>query len=67
MVQFKEHVPSKSVASMVSSIAAYGLVNPTSNDRSFEIVVFRPSKLPKLQQQLTKWDEHGFLEWSQEA
>jgi hypothetical protein len=52
---------------MVSGIAAYGLFNPGTDDRSFEIVVFRPSKLPKLQQQLTIWDEHGFLEWSQEA
>lgn len=49
---------------MVSGIAAYGLFG--TDDRSFEIVVFRPSKLPKLQQQLTIWDEHGFLEWSQE-
>jgi hypothetical protein len=52
---------------MVSGIAAYGLFNPGTDDQSFEIVVFRPSKLPKLQQQLTIWDEHGFLEWSQEA
>jgi len=46
---------------MVSGIAAYGLFNPGTDDRSFEIVVFRLSKLPKLQH------EHGFLEWSQEA
>jgi hypothetical protein len=64
-ITFGLHVDPSNLQSMVSSIAAYGNVYESENQRSFRVEVFRPSKLPGLQQRLIEWDRYGFLKWAE--
>jgi hypothetical protein len=64
-VVFAEHMSSKRVRDMVSSIAAYGNVLDGGTPREFIVDVFRPSKLPELKKQLLSWERYGFLTWTE--
>jgi hypothetical protein len=66
-VEFGEHISADRVASMVSSMAAYGNVFDGHSQRAFVVEVFRRSKLPGLQRQLLSWENHGFLRWSEDT
>lgn len=66
-VEFAEHVPEDSKASMVSGLAAYGNVTQGSSARHFTVVIFRRSRLLKLREQLTSWERYGFLHWSEQT
>jgi hypothetical protein len=66
-VRFSEHIPVKEMDGMVSSIAAYGHVYPGETERDHIVEIFRPSKLPGLEHQLTQWDVHGFVRWSRRS
>ena len=63
-MEFGQHVPRDSLASMVTGIAVYGNVIESASGRQFEVMVFRPSNLPELKRELTKWELYGFLRWS---
>ena len=63
-VKFGDHIPLEAVAGMASCIAAYGNVFPRASNREYSVDVFRMSKLPKLRDQLVKWERYGFLRWS---
>jgi hypothetical protein len=63
VVTFNEHVASNRVASMTSSIAAYGNVLQGSSEREFVVEVFRVSKEPSLRERLAQWEAHGYLRW----
>jgi len=62
-VCFGAHVPTGSVGGMMTGIAAYGNLKEGSTERECVVEVFRVSKLPKLKDQLTKWETFGFLRW----
>jgi hypothetical protein len=62
-VTFNEYMSPRGIASMTSSIAAYGNVFPGSSNRQFIVEIFRASKAPHLNAQLTKWEQYGFLSW----
>jgi hypothetical protein len=63
VVTFNEHVSSNQVASMASSIAAYGNVLPGSSEREFVVEVFRATNAPSLRERLAQWEVHGLLRW----
>lgn len=65
LVKFAEHLPLDKVAGMVSGIAAYGNVEQSEDARTFVVNIFRPSKLQGLKDQLTSWEQYGFLRWSE--
>ena len=54
VVTFNEHVSSNQVASMASSLAAYGNVLPGSSDRESVVEVFRAAKGASLRERLAQ-------------
>ena len=60
-VSFATHIPEAQVASLISSIAAYGNVLDGRGPREFRIEVFRASKTPQLLKSLMEWERYGFL------
>lgn len=67
VVTFNEQVPLEGVASMITGMAASGIVHPGSSDRQYIIEVFRLSNVPSLESKLTQWDLYGFLRWTEES
>ena len=67
IVEFNKHVSNDQMASMTSSIAAYGNVFPGSLDRQFIVEVFRLSKAQSLRARLAQWEVHGFLRWTEKS
>jgi hypothetical protein len=65
-ISFGAHVSLDDVASMISSISAYGNVMVGDSERDFSIEVFQDSKLPRLKMQLANWEQCGFLNWSED-
>ena len=64
-VTFADHVNDASRSSMITGIAAYGML---ADDPSCHVLVevSRPGKLEELKQQLTAWELHGNLVWRAE-
>jgi hypothetical protein len=62
-ITFGDHVDLNGVQGMVSSIAAYGNICESENQRAFRVEIFRLSKLPNLKEKLVEWDRYGFLHW----
>lgn len=65
VVTFAEYLPLDSVSGMVTGIAAYGNVIQGQDDHTFIVSVFRMSKLDALKKRLGKWEQYGFLRWSE--
>ena len=64
-VKFGEHVPSARVDSLVSQLAAYGIVEGNPSDGAISVEVSRTSKMAGLRGQLVAWDREGYLRWSE--
>lgn len=60
-VIFGEHIKAENIASMLSTLQAYGNVSEGDNARAYAVEVRRASSLDYLQGQLMKWELHGFL------
>jgi hypothetical protein len=61
--RFGVHIPTASMDSMKSGMAAYGNVKNGPTERELVVEIYRTSKLPQLKEQLTKWETFGFLQW----
>lgn len=62
-VAFPEHMQIARIEGLITGIAAYGSVAEAQQPRTYTVSVFRASKLPRLEEQLTIWERHGFLRW----
>jgi hypothetical protein len=58
---FAAHMPSARIRDMVSTLDAYGDVNRTEVERTFELVMRRPSHFSTLKVQLDQWETYGFV------
>jgi len=63
-IAFKEHVPERSITSMLTALQASGSVTRISAQQ-FEVEVGRQARLDALKQQLVKWDQHGYITWAE--
>jgi hypothetical protein len=64
-VEFCDHMSMDRVTPMVTGIATYGNVFNGDSERSLIVEVFRASKLPRLKDQLGRWERLGFIRWSE--
>jgi hypothetical protein len=66
-VEFAEHMAESRIASLVTGIAAFGSVTPTGVPRTYSVAISRTSELSQLEEQLVKWERHGFIRWQAAA
>jgi len=62
-VIFGEHTNAEKIAAMLSALQACGKVSEAEKERAYAVEVRRASSLAYLQEQLMKWELHGFLKY----
>jgi hypothetical protein len=66
-ITFAVHVPLDSVGSMLTGLGGSGSVRALDEtQRRYEVRLLREGRLPWLEKQLTRWEQHGFItyEWA---
>jgi hypothetical protein len=62
-IVFAEHIGADRIASLISSIAAYGDVILGKEAHTYEVSMWRRSKLQDLKEQLVSWEQRGIHVW----